>query len=372
MGLTEHHLRKLTDEQCILMLGSYVREVKMGNNSHQRTDLAADTIRGYVKAAHMLLELMLGRDINILDKNHGGKRNKHHPFIGQQIADRRRWYKPRERYEPFTVDMFNVLADEILTAPDSASGFLGKVYCVYDWTRLGVFTGFRIGEYGQNSPNSFSCIPHDFLNVPVEYHGMPMAMMECDFQFFDNNFVSIPHEDLDIRHQKGEVLWLEIRWRYDKGASNFVKKKFQWTGHPIFCPVDAAVSIILRKTLLGVPSDHPIGVWQDTKKGGSSYQFVIGKDVSAVMRNACDLAYPNPNHYMRINRKRIVPHSNRVTAAVCLQKGGAENDEIAFKLRWHPTSVPTYLRECFQSIGATLEKAIAGVMKVTFASSPPT
>ena len=75
---------------------------------------------------------------------------------------------------------------------------------------------------------------------------------------------------------------------------------------------------------------------------------------------------------MRINRKRIVPHSNRVTAAVCLQKGGAENDEIAFKLRWHPTSVPTYLRECFQSIGATLEKAIAGVMKVTFASSPPT
>jgi len=43
------------------------------------------------------------------------------------------------------------------------------------------------------------------------------------------------------------------------------------------------------------------------------------------MQAACDMAYPDPNHYMR--RNRIVPHSTQVTAAVCLPRGGASNDD---------------------------------------------
>ena len=95
-----------------------------------------------------------------------------------------------------------------------------------------------------------------------------------------------------------------------------------------------------------------MGVWSS---GSSSYKFLKDSDVRDVMRFSVDLAYPDSNHYMRLHRHLIVPHSNRVTAAVCLQKGGAGNDEIAFKLRWHPTSVPTYLRDCFQAVGDTLK-----------------
>ena len=89
---------------------------------------------------------------------------------------------------------------------------------------------------------------------------------------------------------------------------------------------------------------EPIGA--SSLDGGSSYRFLHAKDVTEVMRGSVMLAYPNPNHYMRINVNRICPHSNRVTAAVCLQKGGASNDDISFRLRWHPTTVPTYLRSC--------------------------
>mmetsp|Transcript_4851 Transcript_4851/g.11526 ORF Transcript_4851/g.11526 Transcript_4851/m.11526 type:complete len:423 (-) Transcript_4851:118-1386(-) len=368
LGLTQHYLQKLTDRQCLFVLAVFVSKVKRGDNKQNRTDLAADTIRNYMVSAHRYLQLILGRNIDILDRHHGGKRDRYHPMLAQQISDRRRWYKPSEKKEPYTVDMFLALKRWLDRAPDPKSCFLGKFHCVYDWSRLGVFTGFRIGEYGQSTLRKgerYRRIPCD-ADVPLELRGMPIAMIAGDFEFFDKDFIRIPHSQLYSRHQRGEVLWLEIRWRYDKSPHNFVKKKFRVTGHPIFCPVDAAVSIIHRKTLLGVPVFEPIGVWSERS---ASYRFVSSSDVTEVMRASCDMAYPDPGHYMRLHRNQIVPHSNRVTAAVCLQRGGASNDDIAFKLRWHLTSVPTYLRDCFQAIGPILERAITGAMKMTFSSS---
>ncbi|CAJ1935751.1 unnamed protein product [Cylindrotheca closterium] len=99
---------------------------------------------------------------------------------------------------------------------------------------------------------------------------------------------------------------------------------------------------------------------------GSTYRFLRDSDVRKVMQHSVDLAYPDKNHYMQRNKHLIQPHSNRITAAVCLQRGGASNDDIAFKLRWSPTSVPTYLRDCFQGVGDLLQKAITGVMKMSF------
>jgi hypothetical protein len=87
--------------------------------------------------------------------------------------------------------------------------------------------------------------------------------------------------------------------------------------------------------------------------------------VTSIMRMACRLAYPNPAHYMGIHESRIVAHSNRVTAACCLKAGGATDEEIAFRLRWQPGSVPTYLRECFHGIGKIMSLAIQGAMLST-------
>ena len=141
-------------------------------------------------------------------------------------------------------------------------------------------------------------------------------------------------------------------------------KKYKWLGHSIFCPVGAAISIIHRALLLRIPSDEPIGAW--SPDDGSSFRFVHATHVTSVMRDSVVMAYTNPNHYLRINISRICPHSNRVPAAVCLQRAKATNDEIAFKLRWHPTSVPTYLRDCFDEVGEALEDAFQDVMNITF------
>jgi hypothetical protein len=74
---------------------------------------------------------------------------------------------------------------------------------------------------------------------------------------------------------------------------------------------------------------------------------------------ACIWAYPNPQHYMRIHIASVVAHSDHITAAVSLKLGGAySNEEIAFRLRWHVSSVLTYLRECFQQVGSLIETTL--------------
>jgi hypothetical protein len=79
----------------------------------------------------------------------------------------------------------------------------------------------------------------------------------------------------------------------------------------------------------------------------------------------CCLAYPDPTHYLRIHIDRLVPHSNRVTAAVCLKMGGATDEDIAFRLRWNIASVPTYLRECFQEVGTIMTTTLQGAFKTS-------
>ena len=82
------------------------------------------------------------------------------------------------------------------------------------------------------------------------------------------------------------------------------------------------------------------------------------------MKRACVLAYPDPTHYMRVHIAQIDPHSNRM-AAVSLKLGGATNEDIAFLLRWHISSVPTYLRECFQQVGAIVQTTLQGAYRTS-------
>ena len=78
-------------------------------------------------------------------------------------------------------------------------------------------------------------------------------------------------------------------------------------------------------------------------------------------------AYPDPQHYMRQHLHQIVPHLNRVTAAISLKQGGASNDDIAYHMRWDPKSVPTYLRDCFGSVNHDLARTLQGSMALAFA-----
>jgi hypothetical protein len=130
---------------------------------------------------------------------------------------------------------------------------------------------------------------------------------------------------------------MHIRFRFDKSPRNFSIQKFQLMNDPILDPVSAAISCLHQADLLHVPLWEPIGVFGSISL---KYSFLRDFHISAIMKGACVLAYPDPTHYMRVHIAQIVPHSNRITAAVSLQLRGAQDEEIAFRLRWHVSSVP--------------------------------
>ena len=51
--------------------------------------------------------------------------------------------------------------------------------------------------------------------------------------------------------------------------------------------------------------------------------------MSSYMQHACELSYSDANHYLRINVKRLMAHSLRVTACVALHQAGVPAEDIA-------------------------------------------
>ena len=350
---------------CLILLATYVREVGLGNNIDGREDLMASTIKLYMTAAHRVLEVIQGHSIDILDPHGAGKSRNYHPLVGQQIADRRKWNQPKPKKLPYTGEMFEVL-QQLVSDHGKGTTFLLREHVTYDWQRLGLFTGFRIGEYGQarlKKGQRYRTIPNE-THVPRKQRGLPLAFLISDFKFYDRQHREIHHSEIWDRYLKGDVRLVEITWRYDKSPTNFSVRRYLATGHPIFDPLAAAVCIVHRAVLLNVPLHEPMGVWSPN---GRTYKFLKDTDVAFVMRAAVVGAYPDPAHYMRQHIHQIVPHSNRVTAAVSLKQGGASNDDIAYRLRWNPKSVPTYLRDCFGAVNADLAKALNGSMALAFA-----
>jgi hypothetical protein len=254
--------------------------------------------------------------------------------------------------------MFHALAQFICSSSDATAAFLTVESAVYDWTRLGLFTGSRVSEYAQTRLKAgvrYNTIPNT-ADAGI-WAGQPLAFTRDDFTFYTAAHQTVPLSDLVLSHRNHHVVAVHIRFRFDKSPTNFSVRKFQSTKDPNLDPVDSAVSCIYRATMLSIPTWEPIGVYKSPRTGSC---FLPDYNVSKIMRRACVWAYPNPQHYMRIHITSIVPHSNRITAAVSLKLGGASDEEIAFRLRWHVSSVPTYLRECFQQVGTLIQTTLNG------------
>jgi hypothetical protein len=190
-----------------------------------------------------------------------------------------------------------------------------------------------------------------------------LAFTRDDFQFFDAEACRVPHSAVHSQHKLGKVQSVHIRFRYDKSSENFSIRKYSVSLDPILNPVDAAVSLVQRADLLQVPVSEPLGAYRNTKS--PAYSFLRDSHIRDVLRAMCVRTYTDPQHYLRIHITRLVPHSNRVTAAVVLHMGGASISDIAFRLRWNEASVPTYLRECFQDVGSIMATAIIGAFKTS-------
>ena len=363
-GHTKQSASGLTPNQVIDTIGAFLDHIKTGNNL-QKVHLTGQSLRNYTTAAALCFQLLTGimpqyKDPTTLLQ----KRIYLHPYLHDKIAQRTTWSSPKALKEPFTYRMLAMHASKYLsgTKTETYHTFYGLNHVVWDWLRLGVFTGSRVAEYAQSGLKR----NHRFQRIPStadagQWAGQPLAFMRQDFQFFDGQQCCVPHLKVSEHHRKGLIKAFHIRFRFDKSKHNFVIRKCMLTTDKILNPVDAAVSILRRATRLKVPANEPIGVY--SVAGTESFLFLRDYHITPILRSMCRLAYPDEKHYLRVHIDRLVPHSNRVTAAVCLKMGGATDEDIAFRLRWNIASVPTYLRECFQEVGPIMTSTLQGAFK---------
>ena len=329
--------------------------------------LMAKTILNYLAGASLWFQSVLG--IPVTGKS--PHTDKLLPHIADVIHHAQRWQRPRPRRNGYTEYMYCALFKRVtsLTASDSlAVGHVEAV--VFDWVRLGIFTGSRGNEYCQTIARR-----HTFSKVPDtaaagHFRGKALAFMACDFTFYDSQDNWIPPHLLAT--QRSLVSQVHICFRYDKSPQNFTVRKFSRSGHSFLCPVEAATSIVLRSIWFAISPDEPLGVVAfpsknlTTRRNLSSstwskdYSFLRSCDIIKVMRTMVVLAYPDPNHYMRINITTIDCHSNRVTAALALFLAKQTFEAIAFKLRWSVESVKHYIRDCNRDIGRSTAAVIQG------------
>jgi hypothetical protein len=365
-GYDQQSARGITDGLALDLIGAYLSWVKAGNSlpSNGTGPLSEQSLRNYVNAAAQCVTVLTEQPCIVLDPTTFQQKRVHmHPYIREQLAQRAAWSQPKKKKEPYTLDMFLALAGFLQSLRDATEAFLTVEHAVFDWTRLGLFTGSRVSEYAQTRLKAgiqYNTIPQ----IPDAgiWAGQPLAFIRADFTFYSDSHAIVPLSDIVQSHRLQRIVDVHIRFRFDKSPTNFSVRKFRTTNDPILDPVAAAVSCIHRADLLDIKEWEPIGVYYSSRRGS---RFLRDYNVSKVMRQACMWAYPNPTHYMRVNIQSIVPHSNRITAAVSLKLGGASDEEIAFRLRWHVSSVPTYLRECFQQVGTLIQQTLEGAYRTS-------
>lgn len=338
-----------------------VRETVLSSTGATRS---AQTLRLYLNAASVSLHLLTGKccDMSNPAKRHTATPGLH-PILYDLIDQQKKWEKPRNRYQPLTIPIIQQLAKLAINSPHSS---WSAPAVIYDVVVLGIFTGSRVSEYGQTSLTGnrmFNTVP---CNTATQAQGgLPLAFMRSDFVFLDNNQCVVDHSLVwSTFHQKG-LSAVRVQFRYDKGNGNFKHRMFTCTRDPLICPVRAAASLINRSFELNVPSTHPVAVHVPFKKSALGYSFLRDYTVRNLLQKVCLQAYPDKNHILHREVSSITCHSLRVTAAVCLMLAGEDIPTIAYKLRWEPSSVPTYLRDCYQDVGTTLQSAIKGAYQLT-------
>jgi hypothetical protein len=349
-------------------LAAYITTVAAGDNCLKLSTLGPASLRGYITAASDTITLLTNKTCIYLDPaTLASKRPKLLPMLGQIVQQTSAWKEPLPKKEPFTIAMIDALRAHLQLASKKSpivQVFLTAEYAAYDWIRQGVFTGSRISEYGQTSASRtqgsrYARIPQS--QAAGIWAGTPIAFIREDFVFFNEYSLIVDNEFCLLNTALDHINELHLRFRFDKSKTNFAIRKYKRLPGATFDPVVTGINIIRRAHILGVPAHEPVGQYR--RIGSSTNSLLQDSDIRNNLRLACRLAYPDPRHYCRLHIQGLVAHSTRVTAALCLKLGGATDEDIAFRLRWHISSVPTYLRECFDGIDTAMKTAITGVFR---------
>ena len=187
-------------------------------------------------------------------------------FFADILRSRAKWAVPHPKRLPCMHAMFQALASLVKAQlASSKSAHLDLLHTVFDWIRLGVFTGSHSGKCAQTTApkGSFAKVPDSWAPSP-KWRNQPLAFILSDFTLLDANLCVIPPHDA-LKNPK-HCCRLQIRYRFDKSATNFSLCRYR-QGKGFLCPAFAASSIIRRATSLQVPPNEPLGVYRNNPTG---------------------------------------------------------------------------------------------------------
>jgi hypothetical protein len=188
----------LSQGQVLAIIGTYMQALKNGDNHKNLDDLCTDTIMGYIHAAALYLETQCNITVPLyIQKGGAHKQNTLNPFLSNLLVDRRNWKKKRDKKEPLTGSILDAMLELVALDPQ---GILSAMSAVYDWCHFGLFTGSRLGEYGQSKPPKgapndwFAATAPNSKDVPAEWHGKPLAFIEEDFTFYTSKKIALSRD----------------------------------------------------------------------------------------------------------------------------------------------------------------------------------
>ena len=214
-GHTKQSAAMLTQNQIIDTIGAFLDDIKKGNNL-QGLHLTGQSLRNYIISAALCFKLLTGVTTQYYDPaTMTHKRIYLHPYLHDKIVQRTTWSNPTKQKEPFTYRMLEVHAKQYLKTirKDSNSQFYSLNHVVWDWLRLGVFTGSRVAEYAQSGlkrNQRFQCIPK--TKDAGQWAGQPLAFIREDFQFYDKTQCGVPHIHAYESYRKGRLQTLHIQF----------------------------------------------------------------------------------------------------------------------------------------------------------------
>ena len=226
---------------------------------------------------------------------------------------------------------------------------LSNTACAIDGIILGSYTGSRVSEYCKGTTRrgeKYAIVPAS--RFTREWGGLPIALISSDF-----SFLNASHSIVTYDQALTEAVYVTIRFRFDKGGGrNFSTRTFRrLVRNEFLCPVRTSLRILHRWSLLGADTHFPVCCYKDEQT--RQPKVLVDTHVTATIRQAVTIAYPDPNHLFRKNMSFFRTHSVRVFACCTLIAAGLTEAQIEHKLRWSSTAWKTYIRESLAEVDAT-------------------
>jgi hypothetical protein len=306
--------------------------------------LKPKTIKDYLKAASSFAtERNLPNPLYCHNRYGSRIGNGMFPALQDWINFLEKWDGPPNK--AWSLDLKILLALQAMATDQ----LLTPTACATDGIILGSYTGSRVSEYCKGTTRrgeQFAIVPKN--RFTQEWGGLPIALISRDFTFMDASHALLTHDQA-----RNEAQYVSIRFRFDKGGGrNFSTRTFRrLTSNEYLCPIHTSLRMLHRWRILGSDINYPVCCYKESKT--NKIKVLADTQVTATIRQAVVLAYPNPTHIFRENISFFRTHSVRVFACCTLLAAGLTEAQIEFKLRWSSTAWKTYIRESLAEVDST-------------------